>query len=1180
MPPIVSVPGAHRAISNAPADRDPAVPVSAVPMSAASDITVAPAHATLPEQTNVPAPRRGVSSPRGSSAALGGRVDRPQQGAGRQDALVPVGPGRPGRAIRRGFPGFVSNPLPFQPAKVHSPPARRDILTRERLNAWLDKAVAGRVVLVVAEAGSGKTTLLADWARHTLRRTTWYRLESDDRDWLTFVRHLVAGGRELEADFGVATLDLLQRLGPGGPTQHEIFTSIARDLAESGATGEHGLTLIIDDAHIVDDCAEVQVIIGMLLERTGPGFSVIISSRAEPPLPMGKVRARGGVDGLTGGDLCFDPGETERLFRVAYRKPLDADVLTDLHARTEGWAALLTLVRAGLTDHDGTDAHALVASLSSAQGDLYEFLAEEVMAGLDAGLQHFLSRVAILMAVTPEASGLVLDAAPDDLEGHLREAERLGLLTRPDRGSAHRFHPLVREFLLARLAEEVGPDEVRQLHLKVAAALEPTDWLGSAWHYSMCGEQRDVDRVLQMALPTILATGRADRTSAFLDRSDGSSADPWVKVLRSRLELERGSIERAIRLARAAVQESSGTNMAGVTNLNLSAVLARHGFDEQAASHAKIALSEGLDETGRGVAEALLALRDVQERGDLEAAIELLTTLAHEQDRAGRARYAAITRVNLAVLYLWSGRDTEARRVATVAESALSGIESPELVAAMSAKFAARVHLGDASALGEMEHVLATVTSSAARDEAAIEASRLLVGYGSPTKAALASQLISEPAMNSGYRGAWEVVEGTICLSRGDIAGARSHAERASLEGVLDAAGRCRVLLLQARVETAESPEAGARAAARLVDLARAQHSALLQTAGALLAGLATPSSASQAVLRLPRDYRHLLTLLAEETTGRLGEMSPEALEVILDEARRWPERWRPVLRAGSLSEIRAAELLSEVGSPEDAASLRAGASTRKWLRPVAAAMTRRLAPKVHIQDLGPVRVSLGDQPLDKAMRRKVLALLCFASSRAGMAVARDEALEAIWPDLGVDTAVNSLHQTIYYLRRVFEPDYREGLSAGYVQYDGELLSLEENLVTTGSRVCWSLLAKARAGDKGAIDALIEHYTGTYALDFAYEDWASTYRDHLHAAVLAALETAIKGCRSAGETPRAIFLAQSILAIDPRADAIELELLRAYKGGGRQAAAAEQYAHYATFVRGELGVEPIPFDDV
>ena len=111
------------------------------------------------------------------------------------------------------------NPFPIVGARIHPPLMRADTLSRERLNGWLDQAATGRVALVVAEAGFGKTTLLGDWARSSPRLTAWYRLDPDDRDWLTFYRHLVAGGRELDPDFAPETYALLMQLGPGGPTR-------------------------------------------------------------------------------------------------------------------------------------------------------------------------------------------------------------------------------------------------------------------------------------------------------------------------------------------------------------------------------------------------------------------------------------------------------------------------------------------------------------------------------------------------------------------------------------------------------------------------------------------------------------------------------------------------------------------------------------------------------------------------------------------------------------------------------------------------------------------------------------------------------------------------------------------------------------------------------------------------
>ncbi len=351
------------------------------------------------------------------------------------------------------------NPLPVQPAKIHCPLQRDDTLSRPRLNSWLEQAAAGRLGLIVAEAGFGKTTLLGDWARHTRRMTAWYRLEEDDRDWLTFVRHLVASGRELKPDFAPTTFAMLLALGTGGPTQKDLVLSIAREMAELGTRSERGVTLIIDDYHLVDGFDETEPIVRALLDRTGPGFSVILASRSKPSLAVGRLRARSGVMALSGQDLRFDVAETSSLFRDAYRHPLDQDLVSDLCERTEGWPALLTLVNARLAERQ--DPRDFVAHLRASAGDMYDFLAEELFASLSPTLTWFLMRVSILMEVDPSAAALVTDRSPETDAASIREAERLGLLSRPDHASPHRFHPLVQAFLNSRLAEEIGAQALR-----------------------------------------------------------------------------------------------------------------------------------------------------------------------------------------------------------------------------------------------------------------------------------------------------------------------------------------------------------------------------------------------------------------------------------------------------------------------------------------------------------------------------------------------------------------------------------------------------------------------------------------------------------------------------------------------------------------------------------------------
>ena len=376
-----------------------------------------------------------------------------------EKAPIAVGPGIVGSTPYGGTLGPIGmNPLPIQPAKIRRPPLRFDVLSRERLNDWLERAVNGRLALVIAEAGFGKTTLLADWARRSSRTTAWYRLEPDDRDWLAFVRHLVATGREVDANFGPRTFELLLELGPGGPTQEDLIASIVGEMADLAASMPNGLTLLFDDYHAVDGSPETEPIMAALLDRTGSDFSLVVASRSAPSMPLGGLRSRATVSRIDGKALCFDERETDRLFRDAYHQPLEPDVVVDLVSRTEGWAALIALVHANMEGRSTSELRNLVRHLSGATGDLWDYLTEEVLDHVPEELARFLVRASLLESVDPENAVLLTPDAPDRAQELIRAAEALGLLTSTSAAMGLRFAPLVREYLLARLTRERGPD--------------------------------------------------------------------------------------------------------------------------------------------------------------------------------------------------------------------------------------------------------------------------------------------------------------------------------------------------------------------------------------------------------------------------------------------------------------------------------------------------------------------------------------------------------------------------------------------------------------------------------------------------------------------------------------------------------------------------------------------------
>jgi len=200
--------------------------------------------------------------------------------------------------------------------------------------------------------------------------------------------------------------------------------------------------------------------------------------------------------------------------------------------------------------------------------------------------------------------------------------------------------------------------------------------------------------------------------------------------------------------------------------------------------------------------------------------------------------------------------------------------------------------------------------------------------------------------------------------------------------------------------------------------------------------------------------------------------------------------------------------------------------------------------------------------------------------TRPGQSATREEVLEALWPALPPSTALNSLNQTVYFLRRVFEPSFSEDLTAGYVGQDGETVWLDRELIRSLSQRCREMIRSMPATpDPEDVLALARLYHSRFALDFMYEDWAASYRDSLHATFLRVVEEALRLDTDSGQYARGIEIAELACEVEPDSEDLQVALLRLYRLAGSHAAAAEQYGHYAHTLR-DLGVEPQPLSSI
>jgi DNA-binding SARP family transcriptional activator/tetratricopeptide (TPR) repeat protein len=1105
---------------------------------------------------------------------------------------IAVGPGRQPMAMPARSAPLYDEPrgFPVQLSKVQPPALRSETLERPRLLDWLRSKTHGRVVLVLADAGFGKTTLLADYSRRTRLPTLWYRLDEQDRDWIPFLNHLVAAGREHSPAFAPQTAALLADAGPDGPDRDDVLDAF---LLELSAIATAGALIVFDDFHLVDDSPDVRHITREILARAPDRVTVVIASRRLPTVPLGRLRALGEVNELQTDDLRFDLRETTQLFNQTFGRDLDGEVLAELANRTEGWIASLHLVQAALRDRSPSEIRRFIRGLSGADRELYDYLAEEVVGDLPPDLQQFLMETSVLQVITPELAGAASGLEPESVHRLTSAAERLTLLSRSTAypRTHQRYHPLVREFLEARLRSIDGVGRVLELHRRVADTARRIDWRIAAHHYREGG---DIDSMLDVvggAIPAIMGNGQYALAEAFIATVGSNERPARFDVIQSRVDMQHGDYQAAI-AASTALLESDTTAAIDRDHalLNLVTLYLNYGDGDRATAFAE-QLEASEDPNLASIARASKAMVTGSESDDIDRINRLLVAMAHHQ-RSSRPHHFAVTQYNLASNLVIQDRPDQALTELQLALEILeSGSAAIELAAARIRRAEALAMLGR---VGEARAMIALAQASGAayqEDEIGIGIADVFDSYldADAAESLFSSLHIHRHVTPGGMR--------LAALSNARMLARRYRHDEAAAMLARYPSGRPAHLGIEAElrvtrafVAIAGNDENALMLAEDALSHARLQGAHRWRRCAELLrAMVAEDGDVNRQVILIGRDSPHSLTYLADLLVGHLDVLNEEAAGTVLEAAALHPGRWRTPLRRAidsrSSAAVACARVLETVGEKVDVSRLRRLAHELKR-RPettnLGRGLARHLADRVYVEDQGRVLVRIGAREVAGSdVRRKVLGLVCFLISRPQMSSTRDQVLEALWPDLDPSVAVNSLNQTLYFLRRVFEEDYEDDLSPGYVHHASDVIWLDGELVTSRSTECRALLRTfSKEPTPDDVEALVELYAGRFALDFEYEEWAGAYRDSLHAAYLEVVERSVLDDFGTGHHDRGIRVARRALDIDSSAENIEVSLLRLYRVTGAHSAAAEQYAHYATALREDLGLEPPPLESL
>ena len=152
----------------------------------------------------------------------------------------------------------------------------------------------------------------------------------------SFWTYVIAALRTVASGVGESALALLQ--APRPPPIETVLTALLNDL---GATAGD-IVLVLDDYHVID-ARDVQDGMAFLLDHLPPQLRVVIAGRADPALPLARLRGRGELVEIRAAELRFTPDEAAAYLNEMMGLQLTARDVAALEGRTEGWIAALQL---------------------------------------------------------------------------------------------------------------------------------------------------------------------------------------------------------------------------------------------------------------------------------------------------------------------------------------------------------------------------------------------------------------------------------------------------------------------------------------------------------------------------------------------------------------------------------------------------------------------------------------------------------------------------------------------------------------------------------------------------------------------------------------------------------------------------------------------------------------------
>jgi LuxR family transcriptional regulator, maltose regulon positive regulatory protein len=459
------------------------------------------------------------------------------------------------------------------PTKLRAPRIRSELVERPELVARLREGRRRALTLVCAPAGYGKSTLLAQWVDSDRERTpfVWLALDPSDSDPTRLWAHLVTGLREVHAPVGEASLDAL--MGGPGAIADTLVPLLVRELADAPE-----LVVVLDDWHLVRSPL-CDATMAAFVEHAPDSVQVVVSSRADPGLPVARLRAHGELAELREAALRISAHEVLDLFRRADVE-LTNDEVERLNDRAEGWLAGICL--ALLVAKERPDPARFVEEFSGDTRHVLDFLADDVLAATPPEIRSFLLQTSMLDRLSADLCDAVLEISSSaSLLDEIASAN-LFLVAVDEVGNEYRYHHLFGA-MLERELRAADPAAPHRLHARASAWFEAHGDVDSAIEHAIAsGDLERTSALVTLHAHPYLANGRHATVARWLDALSwpDAVADPQLAVVRANVNgmsgRPREEVERWLELAESS--PDIGPLPSGIDSLRSAVGILRSAF--------------------------------------------------------------------------------------------------------------------------------------------------------------------------------------------------------------------------------------------------------------------------------------------------------------------------------------------------------------------------------------------------------------------------------------------------------------------------------------------------------------------------------------------------------------------------------------------------------------------------